>query len=50
MKEKAKQLGLEHVAFDGCSEIWVRDWDDWMAFYSVCLFTLLVWVRADWWW
>ncbi|TKA75001.1 hypothetical protein B0A55_02647 [Friedmanniomyces simplex] len=22
MKEKAKQLGLEHVAFDGCSEIW----------------------------
>ncbi|KAK0287040.1 hypothetical protein LTR35_004510 [Friedmanniomyces endolithicus] len=35
MKEKAKQLGLEHVAFDGCSEIWVRDWDDWMAFYSV---------------
>ncbi|KAK0938560.1 hypothetical protein LTR48_005138 [Friedmanniomyces endolithicus] len=34
MKEKAKQLGLEHVAFDGCSEIWVRDWDDWMAFYS----------------
>ncbi|KAK1059742.1 hypothetical protein LTR12_007589 [Friedmanniomyces endolithicus] len=35
MKDKAKQLGLEHVAFDGCSEIWVRDWDDWMKFYSV---------------
>lgn len=25
MKEKAKSLGLEHVDFDGCSEIWVDD-------------------------
>ncbi|KAK5692415.1 hypothetical protein LTR97_010723 [Elasticomyces elasticus] len=33
-KEKAKQLGLQHIEFDGCSEIWVKDWDDWMAFYN----------------
>lgn len=36
MKEKAKSLGLVHVDFDGCSEIWVRSWDDWMSFYQVC--------------
>ncbi|KAK5128228.1 hypothetical protein LTR85_002895 [Meristemomyces frigidus] len=35
MKEKAKSLGLSHVDFDGCSEIWVKEWDDWMAFYNV---------------
>ncbi|KXL44412.1 MAG: hypothetical protein FE78DRAFT_40837 [Acidomyces sp. 'richmondensis'] len=34
MKEKAKSLGLNHIEFDGCSEIWVRNWDDWMAFYT----------------
>lgn len=35
MKERAKSLGLEHLNFDGCSEIWVKSWDDWMAFFSV---------------
>ena len=35
MKEKARQLGLTHLDFDGCSEIWVRSWDDWMAFFNV---------------
>lgn len=22
------------LEFDGCSEIWVRSWDDWLKFYS----------------
>ena len=22
------------LEFDGCSEIWVKSWDDWMRFYS----------------
>ena len=35
MKEKAKSLGLVHLDFDGCSEIWVKEWDDWMAFFNV---------------
>ena len=35
MKEKAKSLGLTHLDFDGCSEIWVKSWDDWMAFFQV---------------
>lgn len=35
MKGKAESLGLEPLAFDGCSEIWVRNWDDWMTFYTV---------------
>ena len=35
MKEKANSLGLEHLDFDGCSEIWVKSWDDWMRFFQV---------------
>jgi hypothetical protein len=35
MKEKAKSLGLQHVDFDGCSEIWVQSWEDWMSFFKV---------------
>lgn len=37
MKERATSLGCEHLDFDGCSEIWVRSWDDWMAFFKVRL-------------
>jgi hypothetical protein len=22
------------LEFDGCSEIWVKSWDDWMKFYT----------------
>jgi hypothetical protein len=22
------------LEFDGCSEIWVKSWEDWMKFYS----------------
>lgn len=35
MKEKAKSLGLVHMDFDGCSEIWVKTWDDWEKFFNV---------------
>lgn len=35
MKEKAKSLGLMHMDFDGCSEIWVKTWDDWQRFFNV---------------
>ena len=35
MKEKAKSLGLTHLDFDGCSEIWVKTWEDWEKFYKV---------------
>ncbi|KAK3703728.1 hypothetical protein LTR37_014306 [Vermiconidia calcicola] len=34
LKEKAQSLGLEHLDFDGCSEIWVKSWDDWVRFYQ----------------
>lgn len=37
MKEKAKSLGLTHLDFDGCSEIWVKSWEDWEKFYKVRL-------------
>jgi hypothetical protein len=35
MKEKIKDLtGIEMLEFDGCSEIWVQTWDDWMNFFK----------------
>lgn len=37
MKEKAKSLGLEHMDFDGCSELWVKDFDDALKFFQVFL-------------
>jgi hypothetical protein len=42
MKEKAKSLGLTHLDFDGCSEIWVKSWEDWERFYKVRLTTSTV--------
>ena len=35
MKEKAKSLGLEHLDFDGCSELWVKDFEDALKFFQV---------------
>jgi hypothetical protein len=35
LKEKAKSLGLEHMDYDGCSELWVKDFDDAMKFFQV---------------
>jgi len=30
-----KQLdGIKMLEFDGCSEIWVEKWDDWMTFFG----------------
>lgn len=34
MKEKAKSLGENVLEYDGCAQLWVRSWDDWMAFYN----------------
>jgi hypothetical protein len=34
MKEKVRTLGLNMLEYDGCSEIWVKSWDDWMKFYT----------------
>jgi len=34
-KAKAAELaGVKMLDFDGCSEIWVRSWEDWMKFYN----------------
>lgn len=33
-KEKAKSLGLEHMDYDGCSELWVEKWEDIAAFFG----------------
>lgn len=32
MKEKVKGLGMELMDWDGCSEIWVKNWEDWENF------------------
>ncbi|KAF7187780.1 hypothetical protein HII31_10882 [Pseudocercospora fuligena] len=38
LKEKARDLGvtlgIEHLDYDGCSEIWVEKWEDWINFSS----------------
>lgn len=34
IKEKLKSLGMDVLDYDGCSQIWVRDWQDWVEFAS----------------
>ena len=34
LKEKAKALGLAQLEYDGCSDIYVKNWDDWVQFYN----------------
>jgi hypothetical protein len=34
MKERARSLGENVLDYDGCAQLWVRTWDDWMAFYT----------------
>jgi hypothetical protein len=34
MKERAKSLGENCLDYDGCAQLWVKSWDDWMAFYN----------------
>jgi len=34
LKEKAESLGIPLLDFDGCSTIYVKEWDDWMRFYN----------------
>ncbi|KAK3116449.1 hypothetical protein LTR53_003175 [Teratosphaeriaceae sp. CCFEE 6253] len=34
MKARARELGMVHVDFDACTELWVERWEDWMAFFN----------------
>ncbi|KAL4876850.1 EthD domain-containing protein [Aspergillus karnatakaensis] len=34
MKERAESLGENHLDYDACAQLWVRTWDDWLAFYN----------------
>ncbi|KAF9889462.1 hypothetical protein FE257_007364 [Aspergillus nanangensis] len=34
MKERARSLGENVLDYDGCAQLWVRSWDDWMEFYN----------------
>ncbi|KAF2492443.1 hypothetical protein BU16DRAFT_515406 [Lophium mytilinum] len=34
MKEKVKSLGMDLLDYDGCSQIWVKSWDDWEKFFT----------------
>jgi hypothetical protein len=42
MKERVKALGIEDMDYDGCSEIWVKTWEDWEKFGSVSSHSLNV--------
>jgi hypothetical protein len=35
LKEKVKALGMDLGDWDGCSEIYVKRWEDWENFYKV---------------
>jgi hypothetical protein len=34
MKERAKSLGELFLDYDGCAQLWVNSWEDWMSFYN----------------
>ncbi|KAL6407687.1 hypothetical protein AUP68_08708 [Ilyonectria robusta] len=34
MKQRAESLGENVLDYDGCAQLWVRSWDDWLAFYN----------------
>ncbi|OBT39689.1 hypothetical protein VE00_09973 [Pseudogymnoascus sp. WSF 3629] len=34
MKTRAASLGENILEYDGCAQLWVRTWDDWLAFYN----------------
>lgn len=34
MKGRAQSLGEKVLDYGGCAQLWVRFWDDWMAFYN----------------
>ncbi|KPM43011.1 hypothetical protein AK830_g3539 [Neonectria ditissima] len=34
MKERARSLGENVLEYDGCAQLWVRTWDDWLEFYN----------------
>lgn len=34
MQARAKSLGENFLDYDGCAQLWVKSWDDWLAFYN----------------
>lgn len=34
MKERARSLAEGVLNYDACAQLWVRTWDDWLAFSS----------------
>ncbi|ORY69021.1 EthD domain-containing protein [Pseudomassariella vexata] len=34
MKERARSLGENFLDYDGCAQLWVKTWDDWLGFYN----------------
>ena len=34
MKERARSLGENVLEYDGCAQLWVKSWDDWLKFYN----------------
>lgn len=34
MKARATSLGENVLEYDACAQLWVRTWDDWLAFYN----------------
>lgn len=34
MKINAASLGENVLNYDACAQLWVRTWNDWMAFYN----------------
>ena len=33
MKERARSLGGDFLDYDGCAQMWVKKWEDYLAFY-----------------
>lgn len=34
MKDRLHNLGVKVLEYDGCAQLWVKTWDDWLAFYN----------------
>ncbi|PYH95282.1 hypothetical protein BO71DRAFT_323512, partial [Aspergillus ellipticus CBS 707.79] len=34
MKDQARSLGMNVLEYDACAQMWVRSWDDWVAFHN----------------
>jgi hypothetical protein len=34
MKQWARSLRENVLEYDGCAQLWVKSWEDWLAFYN----------------